>query len=154
MKNQGARSTLNARRSSTRFLIVLLLTSAITPSCATLNARNFAPKVAKIEISNWRELRSPDFILYSHGPKEDLEKSALDLARFVAMVEHLVHAHPPKTPAQIFLVDDFAEALFIPWRQVGGYMDHSLTGFDGRPVPLFPSKAASQLTDVIEFMPC
>jgi tetratricopeptide (TPR) repeat protein len=114
-----------------RRLLVLTVALASALSCTGPHGSGRVPNVSKLEIDNWHELRSADFILYSRGSREHLETFAVDLARYVAVVEQLVRSQPPKAPAQIFLVEDRASTLFIPHPSIGGYMDHSLAGFGG-----------------------
>lgn len=111
--------------------LVLIIALSTALSCAGPMTFGLSSKVSKIEIENWHELRSPDFVLYSRGSTENLEALALDLARYVAVVERLVQSRSPKAPAQIFLVEGRAETLLIPDPNTGGYMGHSLGGFGG-----------------------
>jgi tetratricopeptide (TPR) repeat protein len=113
-----------------RFIASIIALSAAL-ACTGPITLGRSPDVSSLEIENWLELGSPDFVLYSRGSKGNLEAFALDLARYVAVVEQLVRSQPPKTPAQIFLVEDRVEALVIPNPNIGGYMDHSLGGFGG-----------------------
>jgi len=113
-----------------RFLVLMIVLGSPL-SCAGPHGLGVARNVSKLEIEYWHELRSADFVLYSRGPKEHLETFAVDLARYVAVVEQLVHSQPPKAPARIFLVEDRASELFIPHPSIGGYMGHSLAGFGG-----------------------
>ena len=100
-------------------------------ACAGPITLGRGPNVSNLEIENWLELGSPDFVLYSRGSRENLEAFALDLARYVAVVEKIVNSRPPKTPAQIFFVEDHARKLFISHPGIAGYMAHSLAGFGG-----------------------
>jgi hypothetical protein len=106
---------------------VLALLGAIALSCAGPRL----PNVRQVDVTGWHELRSPDFVLYSRGPVEDLKTFALDLSRFVAVVQRLVRSEPPKTRAQIFLVDDRAAQLYVLRYGLLGFMDSTLAGFDG-----------------------
>jgi hypothetical protein len=89
------------------------------------------PSVTGIDSATWYELRSPDFVLYSNGTRQDLEAFALDLSRFTAVVERLVDAQPPRTNAAVFLVNQHAEELFMGEAWAAGVMFNTLTGFDG-----------------------
>jgi tetratricopeptide (TPR) repeat protein len=122
---------LRSRFVSVRPLVALLITSLFLVSCASRVDRYVLPKVSRLELGNWRELRSPDFVLIARGSREHLEAFAIDLARFIAVVEHLVQRQPPKAPAHISIVDQQAEALFITSRNVAGYMSHTIGGFNG-----------------------
>jgi len=110
-------------------LLVAVISLSGALSCAGPNGFGRAPDVSNLEIENWLELRSENFILYSRGPAENLEIFALDLARYIAVVERLVNAPPPNQLAQLFFVEGRAEALLIPHPGVGGYVDYSLSGF-------------------------
>jgi tetratricopeptide (TPR) repeat protein len=114
-----------------RPVIALLLTIGLSLSCVSSNRTWIEPRVARLELEGWFELTSPDFILYSNGTKEDLEALAVDLARYIAVVERLVEAESPKTPAHLVVVDERAEELFIPYRWYEAYMGHTLAGFNG-----------------------
>lgn len=114
-----------------RIPVLLLITLPLVSSCAGPPAPIPLPDLEHLEVDNWLELSSPDFILYSCGSRSDLEAYAVDLARFVAVVEELVHSQPPTPPAQILLVDGYAEKLFMPRTNVAGFMSHSLAGFSG-----------------------
>jgi len=113
-------------------MLVLVLVSCAAPKPVPLAA---APMIRTLDVSNleldgWHELRSPDFVLYSHVPVPNLEAFAVDLARFIAVVERLVSAEPPKTPARVFLIDENVEKLLVQSRSIAGYTSPSLTGYD------------------------
>jgi tetratricopeptide (TPR) repeat protein len=108
-----------------------LVALSLTLSCAGAGTYGPASKVTGLEVDGWRELSSPDFVLYSRGPENNLRALALDLARFVAVAEQLVRSQPPKKRAQIFLIRDRAAAIFFPHPQIAGYMGHSIAGFQG-----------------------
>lgn len=111
------------------FVYVVMLCAVI--SCAGPFLSGGAVRVDRLELEHWRELRSPDFILYSRGPEENLKALALDLARYVAVVERLVESQPPKKVARIFLVREEATEIFMPSTFIAGYMNHSLAGYGG-----------------------
>jgi len=110
-------------------LLVVVVSLFGALSCAGLNTYGTAPDVSNLEIENWLELRSDDFILYSRGPADNLEIFALDLARYVAVAERLVNAPPPNQLAKIFLLEGRAETILIPHPGPAGYVTYSLAGF-------------------------
>lgn len=82
-------------------------------------------------IEAWQILRSPDFVLYSQAPPARLEAFALDLARFIAVVEKVVRRESPKTRAEIFLLSGRVEKLLLPHPRIAGLMSPHLSGFHG-----------------------
>jgi tetratricopeptide (TPR) repeat protein len=86
--------------------------------------------VSNLELDGWHALRSPDFVLYSNSTVADLEAFATDLARFIAVIERLVSAEPPKTPARVFLLDENIEDLLVRTNLAAAYASPSLTGYD------------------------
>jgi len=112
-----------------RSCLVSIIVLFSTLSCAGPILVAKVANVSQLEIENWHELRSADFVLYSRESEQNLEAFAVDLARYIAVVERLINSQPPKIPAQLFLVEDRARELFIPRRNVAGYVKHSLGGF-------------------------
>lgn len=128
LERSGVRTTRAVSPPSGRIVLtVLALLSTIALSCAGPRR----PNVRHVDVTGWHELQSPDFVLYSRGSVEDLEAFARDLSRFVAVVQRLVQSEPPKTRAQIFLVDDRAEQLYVPEFSIRGFTFSTLAGFDG-----------------------
>ena len=117
-----------ADRSMIIVFVCAALFCVLFSGCGSMRKR---PIVSRLAVENWYEVRSPEVVLHAQGSRENAEKFAIDLARFMALVEKLVRVQTPKTPAQIYLGDGRTRALFIPSRRVGGFMSHTLGGFDG-----------------------
>jgi tetratricopeptide (TPR) repeat protein len=125
------RASTRRRTNARRRLLSTLVAGSIALSCVGTTPFRRLPNTSDLEIETWHQLSSPDFVIYSPASKEHIEAFALDLARFIAVVERLVHGQPPKTQAQIFLMDESGEHLFIRNRGIAGFMAHTLAGFDG-----------------------
>jgi tetratricopeptide (TPR) repeat protein len=114
----------------------LVSCSSTKPAPAPMTTAAPAPNsFATLDISNlnldgWHELRSPDFVIFGQSSREEMERFALDLARYISVVERLVESEPPKSPAYIFLVDDDVEDLLVQSDFSLAYMTSSLTGID------------------------
>lgn len=132
-QQDAARGRASTRRriNTPQRLLAILFASSIALSCVGTTPFRRLPDTSDLEIETWHQLNSPDFVIYSPVSKEHVEAFALDLARFVAVVERLVHGQPPKTQAKIFLMDESGEHLFIRNTGIGGFMAHTLAGFDG-----------------------
>jgi Flp pilus assembly protein TadD len=118
-----------SRSAWTSVLILAVMTTTL--SCAAQIGSRINQAVSKIEVNDWHELTSNDFVLYSRGSQEDLESFAVDIARFIAVVERLVDAESPKSRARLVLVNGRARELFIPTERVLGFMGHTISGFSG-----------------------
>ena len=125
------RASMRRRNNTRRRLLAILIVGSIALSCVGTTPFRRLPNTSDLETETWHQLSSPDFVLYSPVSREHVEAFALDLARFVAVVERLVHGQPPKTRAKIFLMDESGQQLFIRNRGVAGFMAHTLAGFDG-----------------------
>ncbi|MFK7894761.1 MAG: tetratricopeptide repeat protein [Myxococcota bacterium] len=78
----------------------------------------------------WHELRGETFVLYSDTNLEDLKQFALDISRFVAVVEKVAKPSPPNAPANFFLLSSESERLFVGESLYLGIAMPSLSGWD------------------------
>lgn len=88
------------------------------------------PNLDRLNLTSWHELRGETFVLYSDTRLEDLEKFALDIARYVAVVDKVATPSSPNAPANFFLLTSESERLFVGQSAYVGVAMSSLSGWD------------------------